>query len=161
LCHFARLVRIAQVDDVKAARGVVRQVEVGTVLLLLVDEDRVHTTRDTFRKLGNRFRMRRILDRANHDAVLPVRRPLTREDEKLSVGRRHDVIYTSRVGDDGIGHNGFGGIADVDRVHHVAATAGAEVGVLPVRVNPDLLGAEPCAWESADNRRSAPDVAVA
>ena len=104
--------------------------------------------------------MRRILDGADDDAVLPIRRALAGEHEKLSVGRGHHVIHSPRVRDDRIGDDGFGWIADVQRVHHVAAAAGSEVRVFAIGVQPHFFRREAHAGQPADDGRRATYVAV-
>ena len=71
--------------------------------VLLVDERRVHARRDALGELGDRLRVRRILERADDDAVLAIGRAFAREDEELAVRRRHDVVHATRVGDDRVG----------------------------------------------------------
>ena len=69
--------------------------------------------------------------------------------------------FTRRVFDDHrIGDRRIRRIADVDRVQHVAARAGAEVGVLAVLVDPHFFRAEARARQSSDQRQRPAHVAL-
>src|SRR5690606_22178151 len=139
---FLRMVRVADVHDVDGAGAVVGQVDVGAVLLLPVHERRMHAGVDAFGEFGDDLRVRRVLDGSDDDPVLPVRRAFTGKDQELPVGRGHDVVHAAGVGDHRVGDDGLRRIADVDGIHHVAAAAAAEVGVLAVGMDPDLFSGE-------------------
>ena len=94
---FLRVIRVVDVENVQRARAVVREIEERAELVLLVHEDRMHAAGDALGELGDHFRMRRIVERADDDAVLAIARAFAREDEKLSVGERHDVVHAARV----------------------------------------------------------------
>ena len=152
LGHLARMIRIADVDHVHRAGAVVGEVDVGAVLGLAIDERAVDARRHAVGELGDHLGMGRVLGVRDHDAVLPVGRAFAGEDDGLAVRRRHHVVDAARVGDDRIGHHRLGRIADVDGEEHVAAAAAAEVGVLPVGMDPDFLGGEAGAREAGPRR---------
>ena len=104
--------------------------------------------------------MRRIVERADDDAVLAIARAFAREHEELAVGERHHVVHATRVRDDRIGDSGIGRIADVERVQHIAAAAGAEVGVLAVLMQPHFFRAESRARQPTHQRQRPPHVAL-
>jgi hypothetical protein len=120
----------------------------------------MHAARHTVGELGDDFRMCGIFDRADDDAVLAIARAFAREHEELAVGERHDVVDAPRVRDDRIRDNRRRRIADVDRVHDVATTPGAEVGVFAVGMQPDFFGAETRARQTADDAQWPPHFAI-
>ena len=123
--HFLRMIRIVHVDHVQRPRAVVREEDERAELVLLVHERRVHAAGHAIGELGDRLRMRRILQRGNHDAVLAVARALAREHEELAIRERHHIVHATRVRHDGVGHLWIGRITDVERVQHVTATTRA------------------------------------
>src|SRR5687767_1056605 len=131
-----------------------------SVARVLVVEERMHARRDAVGVFSDGPWVRRIAIVADDDAVPPVGGALAREYEDRPVRRRDDVVHATCVGDNRVGDDRLRGIADVDREHDVAAAAGPEIGVLAVGMQPQLLGAEPRAWQTSDDRDGATHVAL-
>ncbi len=153
------LVRIVDVDDVHRAGAVVREEHEGAVLLLLIDERRVHTGGDALGELGDDLRVDRVFSGRDDDAVLAIGGALAGEDDDLAVGRAHDVVDATGVGDDRVGDRRVGGITDVDGVEDIATAAAAQEGVLAIGHDPDFLGGEAGTAEAAHDGDGATDIA--
>jgi len=84
--------------------------------------------------------------------------PLPSHDAVLAIGRGHDVVDDPCVDEDRVGDPRVLRIADVERVQTIADRA--QIGILAVRVRPELGGRQFGDGHSAERRRRAPDIAV-
>src|SRR5678816_390318 len=80
---------------------------------MIVYESAVYTSCDSRCVFRDQFRMSRIGGVVERDAVLSIRRALTRNHENLAVGGCHDVVYQPRIDFDRIGEFRMSRIGDV------------------------------------------------
>src|SRR5687768_699782 len=123
-----------------------------------VDKGAMDTSGNGLGEISDRLGVGRVLERENHDPVLPGGRILPGEHPVLAVLRGHDVVDGTRVDDDRVGDHRSSRIAHVYRVDPV--TDGAQVAMPTIGVEPELRRLE-LDGETTDERRRTARVAGA
>ena len=144
------MIRIVDVEYVERARAVIGEVQECPELFLPVHENRMHPAGDAIGELCHGLGVGGVVQRADHDAVLPVARAFAGEHEEPAVGEGHHVVDASCVRDDRVGDDRMRRIADIERIQHVAPGAGTQVRVLAVLVEPHFFRAESRAGQASD-----------